>query len=108
MSADNWLRCFNCQRKADEEHQRAEATVRSKYGSIPADEFVRELQAVKVRPVLDATMREDYEVGLDESDSFSVDYRCSCETCGFSWSYKHTRAICANEIQWLNKKRARG
>jgi hypothetical protein len=35
------------------------------------------------------TMREDYEIGVDSSGLFEVNYSCVCTECGFDYAYRY-------------------
>lgn len=108
MGADNWAICPRCLKKKIEAHQKAtqEAinAVESSYGKVTIEEFealVRNLRELEGRdpseiPEKDFTLREDYEIGTDESGTFGVNYRCSCKECGFSFKYNHDEQVESN------------
>lgn len=68
MSADNWTVCPKCWNEG------------------------RVLRMTDLEPYaeLPPTMREDYEIGLDEEGDFTVSYRCYCKTCKFIWRFSYS------------------
>jgi hypothetical protein len=85
MSADNWGTCPKC--KADEEarKQRAKEKLDESYGKIPAAEYLRKAEQLGVVPEYNPTLREDYQIYIDDAGVFSVEYRARCEVCGFEF-----------------------
>jgi hypothetical protein len=90
VSANNWSVCPKCKAKAEAEHAALCEEAAAAYGKVPADKYRSMLKAASEKPSLQETMREDYELGVDEDGKFSVGYRALCEECGFEFSYKHT------------------
>jgi len=39
------------------------------------------------------TLREDFEVWMDEDGEFHVDYRSHCQVCGFGHKFAHTEKV---------------
>ena len=37
------------------------------------------------------TLREDWDIGMLEDGTFSVEYSCMCRVCGFSFDFKHSQ-----------------
>ncbi len=94
MSADNWRVCPRCEILADEEQRLAEEGLGDLYGKIQPEEYVREFNKVKFSKETDKeSLREDYEIGLDEDGEFYVIYHCGCSECGFEFEYKHTEKV---------------
>lgn len=89
MSADNWARCPRCVQDARAEFDELVETLDREYGQMPRAEW-EELQAavnVGFDPLkIPATVREDWEVGLDgnepEDAVIIVSYKARCEKCG--------------------------
>ena len=93
MSADNWTQCPVCvKRYAAQAAKRIEAA-QDMYGKATAAAFIAATEAAErfASSGIDNSMREDYDIGMDDSGVFSVDYRCSCD-CGFRGSYKHSES----------------
>ena len=81
MGADAWERCPICHNRP-EEHPDGIACL---YGLIPLEEFEKlreeliDLEAVE-------TVREDYEIGLNEDGTAYVQLYFKCQTCGAEWT----------------------
>jgi len=41
----------------------------------------------------EATMREDYELGITEEGEFYIRYKAACLKCGFSHKFTHDAAL---------------
>lgn len=39
------------------------------------------------------TLRQDWELYLDEDGKFSVEFSASCRKCGFSYKFKHSEKL---------------
>jgi len=59
------------------------------YGKIPAAEYAKMMAEANEEHEPEETMREDYEIGVDELGEFEAYYRCSCERCGFEFRFTH-------------------
>jgi hypothetical protein len=90
MSADNWTICPQCKLIAEKKHEKNLQEVTEMYGKIPIDEF---LDRTIIVNKLDSSLREDYELGIDEDGEFYVYFSASCEECGFKFSFKETRKL---------------
>jgi hypothetical protein len=86
MSADNWTTCPRCVKHFEQAEAERVAKLRESYGKIPPEEFVQAMQVESPEP--EDTLREDYHQGIN-AGLYSVSYHCSCNACGFSWSYKY-------------------
>lgn len=82
MSADNWRVCPKCKKTNESKG--------SLYGKVSEEEYLDSLNQLKVD---EETLREDYEIGIDERGEFYVDYSCRCQTCGFGFHYKHSQML---------------
>lgn len=70
----------------------AEALVDAAYGTVPVEEYhdlEARLENLKQKAP-EYTLREDYEIYVNESGEFRAHYTCSCEKCGFSFRFAHT------------------
>lgn len=92
MSADNWSICPKCRKNAVIEKEKQAAEVISSYGKIPREKWLELKCAADTQLDLDQTLREDYEIGIDENGEFFVDYYASCN-CGFKFSFTEKRAL---------------
>lgn len=89
MSADNWRTCPRCTRTAKNSKDTQKKKCAESYGKVAAEKFLQML-ADSEKPVeLDDSMREDYDIGIDDTGEFGVSYRAYCGTCGFTFSYTH-------------------
>jgi len=95
MSADNWGICPKCRSEAIRKAEAADKATRAKYGKISAQLYEDSMAAVrllmrKAESDEPRTLREDYELGIDSEGAFEINYRASCQTCDFKFSFKHT------------------
>lgn len=89
MSADNWTVCPKCGKSAKDEQLARIDAASAAYGKVSAAEYERlRVEAAKPLPEEVETLREDYDIGIYRG-KFSVDYRASCDACGFEHSFKH-------------------
>ena len=89
MSARNWTVCPQCRQK----RQDAIDAVKSQYGKLSRevyeDALTRAEKALKEIGSNNQSVREDYEIGVDGTGQFFVDYGASCENCDFEVSFSH-------------------
>ena len=97
MSATSWGDCPRCKREAQESVDRAKAAARDAYGKVPLTEY-EQLQAEANRPLdLQAeTLREDYELGINNVGVFYVSYAASCANCPFQHRFIFTEPTLEN------------
>lgn len=88
MSADNWAICPRC----EERKKKLEEEVKSLYGQISAEDYLKKVEELKVQNKDLYTLREDYEIGIYKGQ-FRVDYGASCKVCGFNYSYKYNDRV---------------
>ena len=88
MSADTWRTCPKCVDEIMRDHERQVAAVRDLYGKIPADDYVRKIRDAECAPSIEETFREDYEIGLWDTE-LHVHYRGACTECDFSVEFEH-------------------
>lgn len=96
MSADNWSQCPNCLRIAWAETKAKLEAAATSYGKVAPEEYDRlrrEAQSLNPDVDLDATLREDFQIGTSTSGEFSVFYKCSCLACGLTHSFKHVEQV---------------
>ena len=93
MSADNWTRCPRCLKNAELEKEDFSKKAREGYGKLTSDEY--EVLLLKSRePInLDDSLREDYEFYLDDDGCFTANYRATCGTCNFNFTFHHKQQV---------------
>ena len=89
MSADNWAICPVCHKKW--------VAPTSLYGKVSEDEYKKSLEKPPVEE--EPTMREDYEIGTDETGVLVISYRCSCTVCGFRGVFETTHQFDTKQPQ---------
>lgn len=94
MSADNWRQCPRCLANHKEQIAAELQEANQAYGKVPADEYRAKLDKAKANSEveLEDTLREDYQIGVDEDGQFAVGYRASCEQCNFVFRFDHTQS----------------
>lgn len=93
MSADNWAICPRCKKKIEADKAQLVSKMEKSYGKIPVADFLY-LKANADKPIeWEATMREDYEIGVDDDGEFSMNYSCSCSMCGFEFNYEYKQVV---------------
>ena len=93
MSATDWSICYNCIGKAQKKLARLNE-VAMKPNSPDWNNYMELKKKLQENIYTNYnTLREDYEVYIDEGLNFRVDYRCFCEKCGFSYEYSHSEKL---------------
>ena len=100
MSADNWTTrnwtiCPECRFKKETAATEARLEVEKLYGKVTFDEFSSLINNTlnKKNEEQEKTLRENYEIGIDEFGSFSIDYQASCNECQFKYKYEYVTRI---------------
>lgn len=94
MSANNWTTCPKCKDRAATKQAQAAMDAAEAYGKVTIAQYEHlKLQIVEAAKFDRETMREDYELGVDQNGRFYVDYSCSCQTCDFEFSYRHEQQL---------------
>lgn len=93
MSADNWTVCPACQKKAEIKREELIQAVETGYGKLPAEKYEQILLKSRENIELDATFREDFEIGIMISGEFEIDYHAYCNICGFQYEFKHSMNV---------------
>lgn len=82
MSCDKRSMCPNCSKQARKELELA----RSEYGRVPFEEFKKKLSIVEEKlENCENSFREYYQFHIS-GDVLNIDYRGTCDVCGFSFS----------------------
>lgn len=100
MSADNWRMCPKCGICVCEEDVKAQriSAVEKAYGVVPKEEYDRLVEDIDSPHGYEEcdTLREDYEV-YSEDHTLYVYYSCSCEKCGFNFSFEKSVNMLDND-----------
>ena len=89
MSADNWGICPRCHKKYMKERD-------SLYGKVGEQEYLSKKEELERRLKADS-MREDYEIGINVSGRFYINYYASCE-CGFRYTFKIEKNVFEDQL----------
>jgi ribosome-binding protein aMBF1 (putative translation factor) len=90
MGADNWRRCPKCLKVENSKREAEIERVSNQYGKIPVAEFTRAAAAAEKPIVLGETLREDYELGINDNGEYEVSFSASCQKCGFKFNHSHS------------------
>ena len=88
MSADNWRFCPRCFKNIHEDAAIKLRLARASYGVVPAEEYETLMRVARKPVAVPDTMREDYDLGIDENDDFYMRYKAHCDMCGFTYNHK--------------------
>ncbi len=88
MSAKNWRLCPACAAGAASHREKMISRAKGQYGIATPEEYQALITEAEKPVELEETLREDYQIGMGLDREFYVTYRCSCESCGFSYSFK--------------------
>jgi hypothetical protein len=89
MGADNWRVCPVCANRHESKVADAKIKIVESYGKVDRIEYEQlkvDLQVLKENTP-DETLREDYEVGIDDNNQFYLLYTGRCTTC--EWAFIH-------------------
>lgn len=89
MSANNWRECPKCFQEARKVQARLVEAVKTSYGVVPVEEYLAMKAKADLEISLEETLREDWEISTHTDGEFFFSYRCSCQSCGFEFSFKH-------------------
>lgn len=92
MSADNWAVCPKCKANKLAARDEAKRLADESYGRVDSSEYLRLLQVSSIPVTEQETMREDYEIGIDDEGLLIVSFQASCE-CGFEFTFKHQKNV---------------
>lgn len=95
MSADNWTICPKCKTNKEDAKKKARLEAEKSYGKITPGEFLSLMNDISSNEnkEQERTLREDYEIGMDEYGSFSINYSAICGDCGFKYKYDYVVSI---------------
>ncbi len=92
MSADNWTVCPKCTKTEKDLADQYRQKVANNYGKISESEYLKLKSQEYLKPDAE-TLREDYEVYMDEKGEFTIYYSCSCDKCGFRFEHNHQEQV---------------
>lgn len=93
MGADNWAVCPKCRAVALAEKEKINKEAIEAYGAVSRQTYQKLLDKANKEVVLKNHLRENYEIKLDECGVFTVDYRCYCSNCNFTYKFKETNEV---------------
>jgi len=93
MSADNWTICPKCNKSSLQLEKKEREKIKNSYGKISAEEYLELVRQHKLPKKIEDTLREDYEIGIDENGGFSIHYSCYCEECRFKFEFNYNEII---------------
>ncbi len=89
MGADAWEICPICH-NLPEEHRNG---IDHLYGKIPQEDYDKLKKEIEKLRVIE-TVREDYELYLNEDGTAHIDFYAKCQTCGASWEFVTNNIKC--------------
>jgi predicted Zn-ribbon and HTH transcriptional regulator len=87
MSANGWKICPKCKAKIQADKDAELLKLGESYGKVDSQEYLKLANEASKEPEFTESLREDYEFYLDEYYVLDIDYVCSCEQCGFKFSF---------------------
>jgi hypothetical protein len=97
MSANRWSQCQKCRVLRDKAIADAIERAKAAYGTVSEKKYQAVLQEVLANadkvPELGESLREDWDIGIEQDGKFSVGYRAYCEKCDFSFEYRYEQDI---------------
>jgi ribosomal protein L37E len=97
MSADNWTTCPRCFKRALQDRRNQAQAADDAYGKVPPDEWMRLKEESRMSVPVTDSLREDWEIGVENNGVFKVVYSCSCSVCGFGFDYRHEESAGVND-----------
>ena len=89
MSANNYVVCPACRAKAFKERERSVEHAKAQYGKLSPEDFMNAM-ALAQKPIqLGSSLREDWEIGMDDDGEFGINYSASCSRCSFKFEFSH-------------------
>jgi len=93
MAARNWGLCPKCTADALRLHEANVKKIDEVYGKISQEDYLKLVKQAENPVKIEETLREDYDIGVEQDGKFSILYRCSCEKCGFKHSFKYEEIL---------------
>jgi len=90
MSADEWTTCPACLKAGKNKRKKWNEKLKKAYGKVSPEKYIE----LKNRAESDCDSRNEslaeyYEIGVNEDGYFYVDFSGHCDSCGYSFTYKH-------------------
>lgn len=90
MSADSFQPCPKCYEKYKQENKEKLEYVKSQYGKIDQDEYLKLMKELRYKDI------RDFDTNFIENryvstypNGFEIDYNGSCSECNFSFGYRN-------------------
>lgn len=85
MSADRWGVCPRCKAKREDDVRALDSDLAQSYGEVPIEQFghLRAERDKLANAEPEHTLREDYEIWIDEDGRFYASYAAHCSVCQF-------------------------
>ena len=81
--------CPKCFTEQQDDIDAKSALASNSYGKIPEEEYYKLLKASQEVVAVNATLQEEYDIGVSAQGDFGVTYKCSCKTCGFTFTFEN-------------------
>lgn len=90
MSGDNYRDCPLCQHRAEMQRDADIEAVKATYGKVEEWEYRMKLNAAElpIDPETIGTIREDYEVWIDDNGEFGMYFGARCSKCQTEFDFK--------------------
>lgn len=93
MSVDNWAICPKCKKRMDATKQQQMDYAKAGYGKLSPEEYETAMLKAREPIKYENTLREDYEVYMEDDGFFSASYSAYCDKCGFKFNFKHSEQV---------------
>jgi predicted Zn-ribbon and HTH transcriptional regulator len=93
MSADNWGTCPKCLHTENLNQMKMIKKAVDSYGKMELNKWLELNNEANQEIVMQKTLREDYQIGIDYNGEFEVKYSASCEKCGFKFKYDYGKNV---------------
>ena len=93
MGADNWTVCPRCLSIEVAKMGKAIEKVNQSYGKVAPEKFLEMMQTINQPIKQEATLREDYELGISRGGFFKISYSACCGICDFRYSYEREEPV---------------
>lgn len=93
MGGDNWAICPQCKKNVETAKREAQVAAGEAYGKVDIHEYLEMLRAAEKPIAITQTFREDYEIGINNDGTFSINYGGACEKCDFGHTFKHSEPL---------------
>lgn len=93
MSADNWGLCPKCTKEVLQKEGERIKELHESYGKVDEATYKKMLTESKEPIKQEETLREDYEMWIDDGGLFYISYSAMCTKCGFKHSFNHREQL---------------